>query len=65
MDTRLRTLVRATIVAGGPEQLAARLGVSRQAVCAMLEKTVPVPQWVFLRLVDIVTDAPAAEETAV
>jgi hypothetical protein len=57
MDTRTLALSRAAGILGGPGALAEHLGVSRQAVRGMLCGHLPVPQWIFLRTVDVISDS--------
>jgi hypothetical protein len=59
MDTRTLAVIRAAHILGGSQQLAEYLGASHQAVRAMLAQTLPVPQWVFLKAVDKITEATA------
>jgi hypothetical protein len=65
MDTRTLALIRAARILGGPQALAEYLGASHQSVRAMLAESLPVPQWVFLKVVDVIVDIAAKETAAV
>jgi len=57
MDTRTLALIRAARILGGSDALAEYLGASQQSVHAMLGETLPVPHWIFLKVVDVITDS--------
>ena len=65
MDTRTLALIRAARILGGPQALAEYLGASHQSVRAMLAENLPVPQWVFLKVIDVITDTLPTEISAV
>lgn len=65
MDTRTLAVIRAARILGGPQALAEHLGASHQSVRSMLAETLPVPQWVFLKVIDVIMDITARENVAV
>jgi len=51
-----RAMQRAVDLLGGVPQLAGRLGMSRAVLKAYLDDRLAMPQALFLRIVDIITD---------
>lgn len=56
-----QAVFRACQLLGGPEQLAARIGVSRLLIKAILNGCLPTSQLVFLKVVDILAAAEGYE----
>ena len=58
---RSRAVAKAVQVLGGEEALAARLGLTPGTIRLLVAGRVPVPQQVFLKVVDIISgdDAPS------
>ena len=56
-----RAVFRACQLLGGPEQLAARVGVSRLLIKAILNGSLPTSRAIFLQVVDIISAADGYE----
>ena len=52
-SVRLRAMLRAAELSGGMDELAARLNVTPALLSGMMKRHLPVPEKVFLRVVDI------------
>lgn len=59
-----RALLRACQLLGGPDQLAARVGVSRLLIPAFLKGSVVLPPHLFLKVIDILMAADGFEHYA-
>lgn len=52
----VKLILRAAALVGGAAPLAKRLGVTLSDVQSWARSAVPVPSWVFVKLVDIISD---------
>jgi len=60
-----RTLVRAALIAGGVNGLAGQLALPPELLARYLRGELPVPQDVFLRATEILTDASVVDAAKV
>lgn len=60
-EARRRLLEQAATRLGGVEQLAKKLGVTHRAMKLYLDGTVPLPDALFLRLVDLLSEQRGSE----
>ena len=56
-SVRLRAMLRAAELSGGVDQLAARLGVTPAFLTGIVKRHLPVPEKIFLRVVDVFFNA--------
>ena len=60
-EARRRLLEQAATRLGGVEQLAKKLGVTHRAIKLYIEGAVPLPDALFLRLVDLLSEQWSSE----